>query len=68
MPLGYSSKRLELCKKMAEMQYAGGQLKITLYRGPDSGLDEVLVAIGPAGHDMATHLDQRFRDINGPDH
>jgi len=50
------------------VQYAGGRLKITPYQGSGSGLNEALVAIGPAGYDMATHLNQRFRNINGPDH
>jgi hypothetical protein len=47
------------------MQYAGGQLKITSYRGRDSGLGEVLVVIGAVGHDMTAHLEQSFGDIGG---
>ena len=60
--------RLEHCNEIAQVQYAGGRLKITPYQGSGSVMSEALVAIGPAGHDMATHLDQRFRDIHGPDH
>ena len=60
--------RLEHCNEIAQVQYAGGRLKITPYQGSGSGLNEALVAIGPAGYDMATHLNQRFRNINGPDH
>jgi len=59
--------RLEHCNEIAQVQYAGGRLKITPYRGSDSGLDKALVAIGPAGHNMATHLDQRFSKISGPE-
>jgi len=59
--------RLENCNEIAQVQYAGGQLKITPYQGPGSGLREALVAIGPAGYGMATHLDKRFSDISGPD-
>jgi G3E family GTPase len=58
--------RLEHCNEIAQVQYAGGQLKITPYQGSGSGLGEALVAIGPAGHDMAAHLDQRFSDISEP--
>jgi len=58
--------RLKHRNEIAQVQYAGGRLKITPYQGSDSGLGEALVAIGPAGHDMAAHLDQRFSDISEP--